>query len=316
MKVEPGTLALAVAASSNDKIGESATTYAAQSSCPTACVFKDGGGCYAEEGMLGMTITGPLNKAAAFWANATPEEIAEAEANAIDRLTVNRGYPLRLHTVGDCSTIAAAQIVAAAAFRYMQRGGGPVWTYTHAWRDVPRTAWGNVNVLASCETPLQVEEAMERGYATALVVESFPGRARYTTTDEVDEAAFAEVIPCPAQTTHGVTCASCRLCMNSERLFEEDLTIGFAIHGTPLLVRRARMALEDPENPDRKLSSRVLIPRAIERMTPLLGREPTTAELARELDMTYGSIWEMRRSLAGEAPRPKRPSRRKEKMEA
>jgi hypothetical protein len=83
------------------------------------------------------------------------------------------GRPLRLHTVGDCRTDEAARIVAAAAERYMDAGGGPVWTYTHAWRLVDRASWGRVSVLASCETPEQVELARARGYATAIVVDEF-----------------------------------------------------------------------------------------------------------------------------------------------
>src|SRR5919199_1296654 len=59
-----GTLALASNNSSNKKIGNAATTYAAQTSCPTSCPFFDGGGCYAENGALGKFVTAPLNRAA------------------------------------------------------------------------------------------------------------------------------------------------------------------------------------------------------------------------------------------------------------
>jgi hypothetical protein len=87
---------------------------------------------------------------------------------------------MRLHTVGDCRTDEAAKIVAAAAERYMDAGGGPVWTYTHAWRLVDRASWGRVSVLASCETPEQVELARARGYATAIVVDEFDDRTAST----------------------------------------------------------------------------------------------------------------------------------------
>lgn len=135
MKFQPGTLAVAIPLSQNAKLGDAATTYAAQGSCPRSCVFYDGGGCYAESGAVGKFVTTPLNEAAG---HASSIAIAKAEARAIDNLSVPEGRPLRLHTVGDCATDEAALIVSAAAERYMARGGGQVWTYTHGWREVAR----------------------------------------------------------------------------------------------------------------------------------------------------------------------------------
>jgi hypothetical protein len=168
----PGTHAIGVNATQNLKLGNAATTYVEQRSCPDGCVFRNGGGCYAEHGRVGM-ITARLNRAAAANPDATPEDIARDEAAEIDGFNVARNRPLRLHTVGDCKTDEAAAIVAAAADRYRARGGGPVWTYTHAWRDVERESWAEVNVLASCETAADVDAAHARGYATAIVVKEF-----------------------------------------------------------------------------------------------------------------------------------------------
>jgi hypothetical protein len=288
-----GTLAIAVAASQNSKIGDAATTYVEQRSCPSSCVFFDGGGCYAEQGTVGMFMTAPLNRAAAM-VEASPEEIAEAEAAQIDSLVVKPGRPLRLHTVGDCKTDAAAQSVAAAAARYVARGGGPVWTYTHAWRDVARDSWGDVHILASCEKAEHVAAAHARGYATSMVVTEFATRGLY----DLDGAS---VVPCPAQTKKGVTCTSCRLCMDTPRLREKQLTIGFENHGTELGKRRTRLALDDPDKPDRKLSSRVLIPRFIKNFVDEHGREPSTREIANALAISPSSVQQMRKKLAGEA---------------
>jgi hypothetical protein len=288
-----GTLAIARASSGNKKIGDAATTYVEQRSCPSSCPFFGGGGCYAEEGRLGKVITGPLNRAAAEVA-ATPEDIARFEAAQIDGLEVVPGQPLRLHTVGDCKTDAAAAIVAAAAARYEDRGGGPVWTYSHAWRDVSVESWGSVHVLASCETADDVREAEARGYASSVVVETFARRGRYE-----HDGRF--ILPCPAQTKDGVTCSSCRLCMNSLRLRDAGLTIAFAIHGTELTKHRARLALDDPDNPDRRLSSRVLIPRLVASYLAKEGREPSTRELADAIGISPSSVHQMRRRLADEA---------------
>lgn len=306
-KYVAGTLAIAVARSMNAKIGDAATTYAEQRSCPTSCPFFDGGGCYAEQGRLGFSVTAPLNRAAAMIA-ATPEDIARAEATEIDAIKVPKSAlslrekkrrPLRLHTLGDCKTDEAAAIVAAAAARYVARGGGQAWTYTHAWRDVRRESWGDVHVLASCETPEQVAEARARGYAAAIVVEKFADRKLY-------QADGLNVLPCPAQTKKGVTCASCRLCMNEPRLYAKALTIAFEVHGTPLGKRKATLAITDPNNPNRKLSGRVLIPRFIKKFRKQHGRAPRDSEIAKGITRDYGvpitasSVRDMRNRLAAE----------------
>ena len=240
--------AKAVVTTMNKKLGLVSTTLAAQGSCPTSCKFLNGGGCYAEGGAIGTFHLRPMNR--------TAEEmgldavgIAEHEAQAIDDMYTIVGRPMRLHTVGDCSTNEAACIVAAAAERYMDRGGGGVWTYTHAWREVDRECWGRVSVLASCETAQDVRDARARGYATAIVVEEFEDwRRYYHGTEAVPEDAWryqhgVDILPCPSQTM-GVTCADCRLCLDDEGIRERGYSIAFHIHGDPGGVKRARASLE------------------------------------------------------------------------
>lgn len=287
LTAEHGLLAIAVPTSNNAKIGACATTYAAQTSCPSACVFKDGGGCYAENGRLASAVTIPLNGAAAL-AGAAAIDVALEEAAAIDALygSTIEGRPLRLHTVGDCSTDETARIVSAAAERYMERGGGPVWTYTHAWREVARESWGIVSVLASCETAEDCSAAAARGYAPSIVVEEFAsdrlydllaeescrtasvsrGTSRRNTGStqsalrltgqrpgtEGAPVTRALILPCPAQTRANVSCASCRLCMNDSALLERGYAIGFAVHGTASVVKLALKALRDPDDPRRR----------------------------------------------------------------
>lgn len=255
-------IAIAKETSGNAKIGDCATTYAAQESCPPSCVFFNGGGCYAETGRIGKFVTSALNEATRD-SGASALDVAEAEAAAIDGLTGTK--PLRLHTVGDCATDEAARIIAAAAERYTARGGGPVWTYTHAWRTVSRASWGSVSVLASCETPLDVVLAQARGYATAIVVEEF----------EAGRRLHDGVLPCPAQTSDRA-CDNCRLCFNDKRLRDIGYSVGFEIHGIPFAVRQARQALRAPDDPHRRLT-------AEQRLRLELARDPSlTAERAAE----------------------------------
>ncbi len=125
-------------------------------------------------------------------------KVARAESRAIDgafRGGLIDGRPIRLHTVGDCRNRTSARIVGAAASRWVERGGGNAWTYTHAGEDVPRKAWGDsVSVLASIDTLDQVATVIANGYAPARYVADFPHGARSWVESGV------RWIPCPAQT--------------------------------------------------------------------------------------------------------------------
>lgn len=290
MSARQGVVAVAKGLSGNEKLGACATTYAAQVSCPPDCVFADGGGCYAETGRVGKFVTSPLN-AAAKDAASSPLDVAYAEARAIDDLPVVAGRPLRLHTVGDCATDEAARIVSAAAERYMARGGGPVWTYTHAWRSVDRSSWGRVSVLASCETAADVEAARSRGYASSIVLEEFKSDTRFA-------LEAAAVVPCPAQTRHR-SCSTCRLCFNDAGLRARRVTIGFELHGIPYAIRQARMALRQPDDPDRRLTAEEQLRRMLERRPSITAR---TAAVELSMNASYAA--QLLAYLRGEADHP------------
>jgi hypothetical protein len=201
--------------STNSKIGKVSATYAAQQSCPKSCAFRNSG-CYAESGMTGFQ-TRRLNQA-----ERNPEQIARAEARGIRELTGR--FPLRLHVVGDCRTNFTARVVSAAADEHRAKFGNPVWTYTHAWRDVDRKSWGNVSVLASCETTEQAREAMRKGYAAAVVVAKHPQAGVWREGD-------LRMVPCPEQTGKADSCESCRLCWQGGKLRAGKVVIAFAAHG-------------------------------------------------------------------------------------
>jgi len=79
-------------------------------------------------------------------------------------------------------------------------------------------------MLASCETPDDVALAARRGYAAAVVL-PHPGRRTFAW-------GGYRAVPCPAQTTAGVTCVTCRLCFNTGRLRAAGLVIAFDPHGS------------------------------------------------------------------------------------
>lgn len=220
----------AVEQTANPKLGPVSATYVAQQSCPVSCPFL-GSGCYAENGFTGGNIVKPLNRGVA--EIMTPVEIALDEAAAIDRLSGERD--LRLHVVGDSTTAEGTRALAAAARRYSSRHNHPVWTYTHAWRWLPRSAWGAISVLASCENERDVTAARRRGYATAIVVAEHPTR-------RLHKGNRLRLLPCPEQTS-GVSCSNCRLCQRDDFLRAAGITISFAAHGSVGSKNKALAAL-------------------------------------------------------------------------
>ena len=209
---------ITVEKSQNSKTGEVSTTYVSQQSCPSSCPLL-GSGCYAESGMVGIH-THKLNNAG----KATPLELAREEAHAIDGLSGTRA--MRLHVVGDCSTPRAALTVSSAAMRYTAKFRQSVWSYTHAWREVPRKNWQGVSILASCESIADAATALNAGYAPAVVIASHT-----TPKARRDATTGINMIPCPAQTKN-VQCTDCKLCWRADWLVSSRSAITFAAHGS------------------------------------------------------------------------------------
>lgn len=215
--------AILVLSSKNEKTGNVSATYASiDGSCPKDCMHRDNG-CYAQTGMVGIHSF-RLNAFSKTLPRSDAREVARTEARQI-RQAIRDGNnvrPMRLHVAGDCRTPAAAKILSDAC----QEWNNPVWTYTHAWKVVPRGNWGKVSVLASVDNKKDISAAMERGYAVAIVVEKHPddGRAWTMPTGH-------RVVPCPAQTRDNVTCEKCRLCWKDGFLRETKAVISFAAHG-------------------------------------------------------------------------------------
>jgi hypothetical protein len=149
--------------------------------------------------------------------------IAEHEAKAIRGLSGK--FDLRLHVVGDCKTEEATEIVADACADHVKKCGKRVWSYTHAWKDVRKSAWKEVSVLASCQTLEEVSDAHAAGYAPALVVTEHAQETAYDLGDGF------KGVPCPQQTGRAASCVDCGLCMNADKLHASKRVILFALHG-------------------------------------------------------------------------------------
>ncbi len=210
---------LAVEKSANSKTGLVSVTYAPIQSCPETCKFLNSG-CYAQLGHCGIHLN-KINKVARTRKLTRPIDIAQEEAKAIQTLSGTR--PLRLHVVGDCKTSLATQIVAQACKEYRQKNNQSVWTYTHAWRVIPREKWGDISVLASCETISETKQAMERGYAASIVrLKEFEGSFLW---QGIRMTACIEM-------TKGITCNQCKICFNDKKLRDNKTVVCFFPHGS------------------------------------------------------------------------------------
>lgn len=212
--------------------------------CPATCAFF-AGGCYARAGAA-RSLVNALDLAAA---GVSAREVIDAEVALIDGAfrggrvprdggrDGRRGRDLRLHVSGDVGDARDARALASAASRWSSRGGGVVWTYTHRWRSIPRSAWGPIRVLASIEETGSAAVAKARGYDVALVVPEFVRSSGYLD-------GRVRIIPCPAQ-TRNATCVQCRLCIDVPHA--SDAVIGFAAHGPAATSARRRLKVLNDE---------------------------------------------------------------------
>lgn len=205
------------------KVGDVAVTYAPIQSCPKSCRFLDNG-CYAQQGHCGFTFR-RLSNAVNSLKDSRPKNIALAELEGI--LALSGDKPLRLHISGDCRTPEAAKILAFGAAKYKEKHNQPVWTYTHAWKDIPRKAWGNISVFASCETMKEVQLANNRGYAVCMT--------RYKPFDKGffynNDPEGYWMLPCKEQVS-GITCSNCHYCFKDEYHLQNKNILCFFSHGT------------------------------------------------------------------------------------
>lgn len=227
--------------SGNVKLGDAAASYAPRESCPDSCRFKASGECYGN----GYYTSRVWNKISGFLAEVSEDVRALAAALSEAAAVADVAKPsrdLRLHVVGDAITAAAAEVLASAAQGYRDRAAAVgrvvrVWSYTHAWRVVPRAAWGSVSVLASCETSADVAQAWAAGYTPARVVGEFPNGGKVFVVDG------QRYLPCGEQSGAMPDCVSCGWCMDDAKLRRQGLAIAFAAHGNKVKAMRASYAV-------------------------------------------------------------------------
>ena len=198
-----------------------AVTYVSiNATCDDVCPFKKGG-CYVRSGFTGK-LARRLDEETE---KSQASDVIFAEVQAI-REGANRlkkeSRDLRLHVSGDARNAWDAIVLDEAAHYWKSKGGGSVWTYTHAWRHIERMKFGTISVLASVENAADFKTARDKGYTPAIVVDRFRSKRAWKWNGW-------RVIPCPAETGK-VTCVECRLCLNADKLFARKAVIAFEAH--------------------------------------------------------------------------------------
>ncbi len=221
-------VATVVEISDNAKTGPMSATYTGYQTCPDSCPMKpvigpDGefqsSPCYASCDFVGITMH-RITKAAV---NTDLIQISKQECEGIDSLS-GRNI-LRLKVGGDTPNARYAKSLAKSCEGYSAKHGQPTYGYTHNWRAIPRSAFGSISLLASCDDVADIPLAKSRGYATATVVSEFPNGAKMFVI------AGQKLVPCPNQVNKAVQCVDCKLCVNDAKLRQHDLTVAFVAHG-------------------------------------------------------------------------------------
>lgn len=203
--------------------------------CPDSCSFKARGDCYARGGRTAIHVS----RLERLTEGMTADAIAEAAAREIEGASaagLAAGRVLRLFVSGDARTAAIARRFARAARAWVKGGGRKPYGYSHAWRDVPASAWRGASILASVETLQDAKKAIARGYAPAIVVPEHPADGR------TFDAGGIRWIPCPEQ-TRGVPCVACGLCFDADALRSRGSGIAFAAHGVKVNALKRRLPI-------------------------------------------------------------------------
>lgn len=205
-----------VARTLNEKTGPIPLTLTERGSCPPACSLK-GAGCYAEEHMFLRYHWERTVELGLFW----DEFLEKVEA-------LPEGTLWRHNEAGDLpgkgNAIARPALRALALANAGRRG----FTFTHkpltpenaaAIREAVALGFA-INLSADSIEQADALVAANVAPVSVVLPTTWPSRA-------VRSPAGNQIVVCPAQTSNGVTCKTCRLCAAPDR----KAIVGFRAHG-------------------------------------------------------------------------------------
>jgi len=210
------------ARSSNTKTGDVPTAWIGRTreatrtscaGCPLLGTAERAGGCYAHSGQPATALA----------------SVRRAERTDPTRYTLvsaigkrhKQARMVRVSAIGDIGRSGAD--IARGIVGTVKAAGLSLVGYTHHWQETDvRTSWRG-RLMASCDTPGDVDRALADGWRATLVVPEDHPRVSATPNG-------ARVVVCPAQARPdaGVTCNACRLCDASR----PGPVIAFRAHGS------------------------------------------------------------------------------------
>jgi len=205
--------------SGNLKIGKLPVSTSSADTCPAACPFRAGGGCYADYGPLQIH----WKKISAGQRGSSWGEFCRMIAD------LPMGQAWRHNQAGDLP--GRSNRIDRAKLRQLVKAnaGKRGWTYTHKpltetnVRAIREANAGGFTVNVSANDATHAA-SVKRDYPDLPVACVLPA----DTTAKVQTADGVRIVTCPATLRDDVTCEKCLLCQRSDR----DYVIGFPAHGS------------------------------------------------------------------------------------
>lgn len=204
--------------SSNTKTGPIPVTTSSRATCPTACPFNHGNGCYADAGYYTR-----MN-----WDKVTSGVRGTDYAGFITNIAkLPAGQLWRHNVAGDLAGVN--DVIDGHALRELTAAnkGKRGFTYTHyptSAENIAEIARSNAEGFTVNISANNAQEAAELYNTHKLpTVTVLPIDA-----PEQQIVAGVKIVTCPATYRDDVTCASCKLCSVADR----SVIVGFPAHGT------------------------------------------------------------------------------------
>lgn len=204
--------------SRNVKTGPIPVSTSTAITCPTACPFNNGGGCYAASGPLAL-----------FWHKVTAGEAGTTWEGFLEQISaLPDGQLWRHNQAGDLAGIGDEVDLFALSQLIQANRGKRGFTYTHKplksghERDMVAIANRNGFIInLSANNLAHADELADLQIAPVVAV------VPIDQTENTTTPAGRKVVICPATQRDDVSCATCGLCARLR-----DAIVGFPAHGT------------------------------------------------------------------------------------
>lgn len=218
--------------SGNQKVGPIAVATVAKSSCPTSCLLRDGGGCYAESGPLAI-----------HWKKITQ---GQRGVEFADFLKLVEDLPDKIWRYAQAGDLPGeGDNIDAEQLRQLvvANDNRPVLAYTHKPLTpenrlaISSAGNGGFHINVSCDSVESVDAVVEQGFSAVTVLPLEYQRGSTESLQDYRERArnLPQTTPggtpiavCPA-TYVDTNCLKCGACSRPRK---QNTVIGFPAHGS------------------------------------------------------------------------------------